>query len=58
MAIEFRCTNCNKLLRTGDETAGRQAKCPDCGTVMTIPAAAGPQAQPPNRLGLFWSAAT
>ena len=40
MAIEFRCTQCSKLLRTGDDTAGKQAKCPGCGTVMTIPAGA------------------
>jgi phage FluMu protein Com len=39
MAIEFRCTQCDKLLRTGDDTAGKQAKCPECGTVMTIPEA-------------------
>ena len=37
MPIEFRCTRCNKLLRTGDDTAGKQAKCPECGTVMPIP---------------------
>ena len=54
MAIEFRCTNCSKLLRTGDDTAGRQAKCPECGTVMTIPAAAssGPLPQPPPPSGV------
>ena len=46
MAIEFRCTQCNKLLRTGDDTAGKRAKCPDCGTVLTIPAAAPPPAEP------------
>jgi hypothetical protein len=40
MPIEFRCTNCNKLLRTGDDTAGRQAQCPECGTVSAIPGAA------------------
>ena len=39
MPIEFRCTLCNKLLRTKDDTAGKQAKCPDCGTVLMIPAA-------------------
>lgn len=39
MAIEFNCVQCQKLLRTGDDTAGKQAKCPECGTVMTIPAA-------------------
>lgn len=41
MAIEFRCTTCNKLLRTEDNTAGKQAKCPSCGTVLPIPAATG-----------------
>ena len=39
MAIEFRCTQCGKLLRTADETAGGQARCPECGSVMTIPPA-------------------
>ena len=54
MPIEFRCTQCNKLLRTPDDTAGRQAKCPECGALMTVPAvppgavgAAIPPAQPP-----------
>lgn len=37
MPIEFRCDQCGKLLRTGDETAGKQAKCPSCGTVQPIP---------------------
>ena len=31
MPIEFRCTQCNKLLRTADASAGKKAKCPDCG---------------------------
>ena len=38
MPIEFRCTKCGKLLRTPDETAGKQARCPECGTVGMIPA--------------------
>lgn len=37
MPIEFRCTQCGKLLRTGDDTAGRQAQCPECGTIRTVP---------------------
>jgi uncharacterized RDD family membrane protein YckC len=37
MPIEFRCTQCGKLLRVGDETAGRQAKCPACAAVVSIP---------------------
>ena len=37
MSIEFRCSQCNKLLRTGDDTAGKQAKCPECGTIQAVP---------------------
>lgn len=37
MAIEFRCTECGKLLRVADETAGKQAKCPACGAIAPIP---------------------
>ncbi len=39
MPIEFHCTSCGRRLRTGDDTAGKRAKCPQCGTVVTIPAA-------------------
>lgn len=45
MPIEFRCPSCARLLRTPDETAGKQAKCPQCGTVTEVPLtsnAAGP----------------
>lgn len=37
MPIEFRCSQCDRLLRVSDDTAGRQAKCPACGMQMTIP---------------------
>lgn len=37
MPIEFRCSQCGKLLRTGDDTAGRQAQCPNCGTISVVP---------------------
>jgi phage FluMu protein Com len=50
MAIEFRCPQCGKLLRTDDDTAGKQAQCPACGTVTPIPnpgeAASGPSVPP------------
>lgn len=48
MPIEFRCHQCQKLLRTKDDTAGKQAKCPQCGTVLTVPSstAAAPPSQP------------
>jgi DNA-directed RNA polymerase subunit RPC12/RpoP len=38
MAIEFNCTGCGRRLSVGDDAEGRQAKCPQCGTVMTVPA--------------------
>ena len=48
MPIEFRCPGCGKLLRTADETAGKQAKCPQCGAVMTIAMGSmGPAPQSP-----------
>ncbi len=48
MAIEFRCTECQKLLRTCDDTAGKQAKCPECGSLMTVPSASErPREVPP-----------
>ncbi len=50
MPIEFRCSNCNRLLRTGDETAGLQAECPECGALTTVPEAS-PEMQPPRDFG-------
>lgn len=37
MAIEFRCTQCDRLLRVPGNTAGKPAQCPGCGGMMTIP---------------------
>lgn len=50
MAIEFRCTECDKLLRTPDDTAGKQAKCPECGAIMQIPTPP-PREPPANPFG-------
>ncbi len=47
MPIEFQCSNCGKPLRTADNTAGKLAKCPKCGAVMTIPSPGGDVAEPP-----------
>jgi hypothetical protein len=44
MAIEFPCHQCGKLLRVGDEAAGKQARCPSCGAVQGIPFRATPGA--------------
>ncbi|MBN2216580.1 MAG: hypothetical protein JW719_04315 [Pirellulales bacterium] len=37
MPIEFPCGQCGKLLRTADDAAGRQARCPACGAVTDVP---------------------
>lgn len=37
MSIEFHCNHCGKLLRTGDDKAGRSAACPGCGGTITVP---------------------
>ena len=37
MSIEFPCTQCGKLLRVGDDAAGKQARCPSCSAVQEIP---------------------
>jgi phage FluMu protein Com len=41
MPIEFRCPGCFKLLRTPDESAGKRAKCPQCGTISDVPLSSG-----------------
>jgi hypothetical protein len=38
MAIETTCQGCQKLLRVGDQHAGKTARCPSCGTIYTVPA--------------------
>ncbi len=51
MSIEFHCSRCGRLLRTGDDTAGRMAQCPECGTQTQIPAQempAAPSPMPPS----------
>jgi phage FluMu protein Com len=42
MPIEFRCTQCDRLLRTPDGTSGKDAKCPQCGALVRIPEASAP----------------
>jgi len=37
MPIEFSCPECGKLLSTGDDKAGRTAKCPGCSAPITVP---------------------
>ncbi|MAE63961.1 MAG: hypothetical protein CMJ18_06775 [Phycisphaeraceae bacterium] len=41
--IRFKCDSCGKKIKVGTEHAGRRAKCPQCGHVLTIPAASPPE---------------
>ncbi len=37
MTIEFNCPHCDKSLKTSDDRAGRDAKCPGCGELISVP---------------------
>lgn len=47
MAITTICSGCGKTLAVADEFAGRQARCPQCGQIYTVPAAASTVAESP-----------
>lgn len=36
--IQVKC-ECGRVIKTGDENAGKKAKCPDCGEVVQLPSA-------------------
>jgi len=39
MAITLSCPSCGKHVLARDESAGKNVKCPGCGTVLHVPAA-------------------
>ncbi len=51
--ISFTCSSCSKPLQVKDEMAGKKAKCPGCGQVISIPTPSatlgGTVAQPASR---------
>jgi hypothetical protein len=63
MAIESSCSGCGKQLSVADEHAGRQARCPACGQIYTVPlpntfdasagATTGPNSASPPSTDLF-----
>lgn len=34
--IDFRCSNCDVLLRVKKESAGRKGQCPKCGYIVKV----------------------
>jgi predicted RNA-binding Zn-ribbon protein involved in translation (DUF1610 family) len=39
MPIKVTCSSCGKTLNAPDDAAGKRAKCPGCGNVITVPSA-------------------
>jgi len=39
VAIQFKCSECDRSLAVDDRHAGARVKCPQCGAVLTVPAA-------------------
>jgi biopolymer transport protein ExbD len=46
MSISFACPSCAFQIKTGDEFAGRKAKCPKCSAPIVVPAASAVAAEP------------
>jgi phage FluMu protein Com len=53
--IEFQCAQCGKTLRTPDDSAGKQAKCPECGSLTSVPV---PQTTPDEGSAFTWTPGT
>lgn len=41
MPIKVTCTNCGGVLHAPDDAGGKRGRCPTCGNILPIPAAAG-----------------
>jgi phage FluMu protein Com len=51
MAIEFRCHQCSKLLRVDESSAGKKARCPECGNIQDVPLQSTAATVPPATYG-------
>ncbi|MEZ6056589.1 MAG: hypothetical protein R3C01_07780 [Planctomycetaceae bacterium] len=47
MPISCACGDCGREYNVADEAAGRQFKCKDCGSVVSVPGASRPASPPP-----------
>jgi hypothetical protein len=48
MDFEFRCVNCEALLRLREAAAGKRIKCPRCAAMQIAPGGPAPMAEPPQ----------
>jgi len=51
MTIQVSCPACGKTLQAKDSAAGKQAKCPDCGGIISIPEAVYDAIDEPDEFG-------
>lgn len=49
MSIAFSCEKCGRGLRVNPNLAGKRIKCPDCKSVLTVPAESVESSEPPER---------
>src|SRR3954447_22262010 len=56
MPISFSCPKCGHSFKVSESQAGKRGKCKQCGTMVTVPAAA-PAAAPADLYGLDEAAA-
>lgn len=47
MAIQLRCSSCQKVLQVADSSAGKKARCPGCQSMIDIPSTASPANKAP-----------
>lgn len=43
MSIELTCSGCSRRLQVAEEHLGKQARCPECGALTTVPAMPAPE---------------
>ncbi|WP_254512241.1 zinc-ribbon domain-containing protein [Anatilimnocola floriformis] len=57
MPIEFLCPTCQQQLRVPDTAAGKNAKCPKCATILTVPGSSPSDSplSPPPQAGFDFS---
>ena len=56
MTIQVSCPACGKTLQAKDSAAGKQAKCPDCGGIISIPEAVYDAIDEPDEFGTGFDA--
>ena len=57
MTIEFKCSQCQTMLRVADEAAARQVRCPSCQAITMAPGVSGADSAPQHTTPQYGSSA-